>query len=118
MSNDTQRTPAGLKAAGSRLWRQVSADYELDEHEEAILLEACRTRDVLTQLDARARLDGPLLDSPQGLKAHPAVVEARQQRIVLARLLTSLRLPSGDEAGRPARRPPFRGPYSVKGVAS
>lgn len=37
---------------------------------------------------------GALVTSPQGVKANPAAVEARQQRIALARLLAALRLPS------------------------
>ncbi|HLM07095.1 MAG TPA: hypothetical protein VK402_18085 [Blastococcus sp.] len=47
-------------------------------------------------------------------------MEARQQRIALARLLAALRLPAGEEeAGdrRPQRRMGVRGVYGVGGVA-
>ena len=44
-------TPRGLKAAGRRLWRSVVGDYDLDQHELALLLQACRCAD---RLDAMA----------------------------------------------------------------
>jgi hypothetical protein len=62
------------------------------------------------------------VDSPQGVKPHPAAVEARQQSITLARLLNALRLPNGEEgdeqvgARRPQRRPGVRGVSHIRGV--
>jgi hypothetical protein len=119
----TPRRPVGLKAPGGRLYDAVTSDYELDEHEWQLLVEAARTVDTLAVLDAAVRRDGPLLESPQGLKAHPAAVEARQQRIALARLLAALRLPAGDEDDRQAgarqqRRVGVRGVYGVRGSVS
>jgi len=98
-------------------------DFDLEEHELALLVEAVRTVDLLDLLDAAVRRDGALLDSPQGMKAHPAAVEARQQRIALARLLAVLRLPTG-EAGdqrisaRAQRRAGARGTYGIRGAVS
>lgn len=112
--------PKGVKDAGSRLWRSVLAGYDLEEHELALLLEAARTVDLLDELDAAVRVDGALVQSPQGLKAHPAATEARQQRITLARLLAALRVPLGEEGdtqatARPQRRVGARGVYAIKG---
>lgn len=88
-------------------------DYELDEHELALLVEAVRTVDTCDRLDARVRKDGEVVDSPQGLKAHSALVEARQRRITLARLLVAMRMPSGEEEGERAnRRTGVRGVYT------
>lgn len=120
---NTPNPPTGSQAAGRRLWRSVTKNYELDEHETALLVEAVRTVDLLTRLDAEIRKDGPMLDSPQGRKAHPAAVEARQQRIALARLLAALRLPNGEagdqQAGaRPQRRVGVRGAYGIRGAVS
>jgi hypothetical protein len=103
------------------LWSSVAGDFELDEHETVLLVEAVRTVDLLDDLQAAVRRDGPLIDSPQGPRAHPAVVEARQQRIALARLLAALRLPIGDEAeqsasARPQRRAGVRGTYTLRSV--
>lgn len=119
----TVKPPTGLREAGKRLWRSILDDYDLDEHERALLLEACRSVDLLDLLDAAVRKDGPMVDSPQGQKAHPAAVEARQQTIALARLLAALRLPAGAdedraEGRRPQRRGAPRGVYPIRGTAS
>lgn len=114
------KPPTGLGAPGRRLWDAISGEYELDEHETALLVEAARTVDLCAVLDARVRADGPVIQSPQGLKAHPAAVEARQQRIVLARLLAALRMPAGAEGDkvqgrRQQRRSGVRGVYGIRG---
>lgn len=115
------RVPGGSREPGKRLWKSIVDEFELDEHELALLLEAVRTVDVLDLLDARIRRDGPIVSSPQGDKANPALVEARQQRIALARLLAVLRLPAGDESDRKSgmraqRRVGARGTYGIKGL--
>jgi hypothetical protein len=118
--------PRAAKAAGRRLWRSILAEYELEEHEMALLREMVRTVDQLDGLAATLEAEG-LIVRGQGLapKAHPALVEARQLRIALARLAAALRLPAGDEdsadakAGtrRPQRRAGVRGPYRLRGVS-
>jgi hypothetical protein len=115
--------PTGLQAAGKRLWCSVVDEFDLEEHELALLTEAVRTVDLLALLDAAVRRDGPLVASPQGQKAHPAAVEARQQRIALARLLAALRLPAGEpgdqqQSARPQRRAGARGTYGIRGAVS
>lgn len=121
---DKPKAPQGLRAAGRRLWDSVLDEYELEEHELALLVEAVRTVDLLDQLDATVRNEGPIVTSPQGSKANPAAVEARQQKIALARLLAALRLPAGEEsdtqagARRPQRRVGARGVYGIRGAVS
>lgn len=113
--------PTGAKAAGKRLWRSILAEYQLEEHEAALLREMVRTVDRLDQLHALVEADGVMV----GDRLHPAMVEARQLRIALARLAAALRLPAGDEestdakAGtrRPQRRVGVRGPYRLRGVS-
>lgn len=88
----------------------------LDEHELALLLEACRTVDALGELSAIVEREGAML----GGRANPALVEARAQRLVFARVLASLRL-SNDlanlaEIQRPQRRGAARGTYLRKVV--
>lgn len=112
------KTPPGLKTAGRRLWRSVTDDYELGEHELTILLEAARTVDALAELEKIVQTEGVTNVSPQGVRAHPALVEARQQRIVLAKLVASLRIPLDDEqsAGRlPQQRVGIRNPSLAAG---
>ena len=106
------RPPRGLKTPGRRLWNDVQANYSLEVHEELLLLELCRTADTLDRLARQIAADGP--------EAGWATIEARQQRIVFARLSAAMRLPAGDEdqgdvqagARRPQRRSGARGVYT------
>ena len=114
--------PGDLQASGCALWVAVVAEWDLDEHERMILHETCRTSDLCDRLQVVLDVDGPMSESSQGTRVHPAAVELRQQRIVLSRLLVALNLPSG-EAGAttlPARPVPggVRGIYGVPGGAS
>jgi hypothetical protein len=106
--------PSGLHVAGMRLWRSITGEYELDEHEQLLLVEACRVADRLDRLAEES--DGAPLTTVNfkgDPVANPLLVEARQQSLVFARLLASLRLPTGDEEeGRPQRRGAVRGVYS------
>ena len=117
--------PAGSKTSGKRLWRSILAEYELEEHELALLREMVRTVDELDALAGAVDRDGLMVAGP-GLakRVHPAAVEARQARIALARLAAAMRLPAGDEEGdakagtrRPQRRVGVRGPYRLRGVS-
>ncbi len=111
-----ERAPVGTGLAGRRLWQAVVEQYECEAHELLLLREAARTADLLDELEKRIKAEGAVIESPQGEKAHPAAVEARQQRIALARLLGALRLPAGEEeAGdrRPQRRTGVRGVYGT-----
>ena len=120
MTQKAPNPPRGTGKAGAALWRAVLAEYELEQHELLLLREAVRTVDVLDDLTERVAQDGAVLASSQGDRAHPALVEARQQRITLARLLAALRLPAGQESEhggerRPQRRVGVRGVYGVVG---
>ena len=110
MASNPSPPPSDAGPAGRRLWASLTADFDLAEHEAALLREAVRTVDQLDQLAAVAAADGPMVATPQGPKVHPAVVEARQLRLVLARLLASLRVPD-DEGEQPQRRGGARKPY-------
>jgi len=121
MTENAPAPPTGTRAGGRRLWESVAGLYDLDEHESALLTEAVRTVDALDALDAKVRREGVIVTGPQGDRAHPALVEARQQRITLARLLAALRVPQGAEgdeqaSARPQRRGGARGVYGITGV--
>ncbi|MFQ1000469.1 hypothetical protein [Modestobacter sp. SSW1-42] len=111
------RTPPGLKAAGKRLWASVTDEYDLDVHEEALLLEACRTKDLLNELDSTVRREGVVIPGEQGPRVHPAVTEARLQKTSLNQLIASLRLPN-EEGTRPQRRGSARRSYGIRGAVS
>lgn len=89
--------PAGLGEPGEMLWLATMERFELAAHEAALLEEACRVRDRVFELRAAVSADGLMLESPQGLRLHPAVGEERQQKLVLARLLATLSIPGMDE---------------------
>ena len=55
---------------------------------------------------------GPVLPVELGGKPHPCLAELRQERVLLARLLTALRVPIGDEDARSQRRG-IRGVYTL-----
>ncbi|MDJ0325523.1 P27 family phage terminase small subunit [Cryobacterium sp. PH31-AA6] len=87
------RVPRGLARAGRKLWDAGTDDYDWASHELAMLEEACRTRDRIVQLDKIVEHEGLMLTSSQGSRVHPAIAEARQQRLVMARLLATLGIP-------------------------
>jgi hypothetical protein len=113
------RAPTALATSGKLLWRSVTGEYDLDVHEELLLLQACRCVDTLDRLAGEAAKSPVTVTNMKGDQvAHPALIEGRQQSITLSRLLASLRLPSGEEAGehRPQRRGAARGSYGIRGV--
>lgn len=118
MSQKTPRPPTGLRASGRALWRAVLGDYELDEHETALLREACRTVDSIDALQAVLDAEGVMSESSQGVRTHPALTELRQQRVTFARLLTAMRIPQGEADGRAQVRGSVRGVYDIRGGAS
>lgn len=114
--------PKGLHDGGQRLWQSVMDLYDLDMHEEILLLQACRTKDLLDRLDDELAITGTLITNTKGDNVtNPAIVESRLQSITLTRLLASLRLPSGETEGgdlvRPQRRGAARGAYGPRSVA-
>lgn len=118
--------PDGLAASGIALWDAVADVLALDEHEALALREICRTADTLDTLQAEVNRDGATVDSPQGRKAHPALVELRAQRVTFARLVAALRLPAGladrkaatTGGNRTQRRSGVRGTYAIGGDES
>lgn len=117
------RTPAGLKAAGKRLWSSIADVYGLHEHERATLLAACRCADLLDRLAGEAAAhDVTVVNTKGDQVVHPAIAEMRAQSLALTRMLASLRLPSGDESDvaeqmrRPQRRGGARGFYGIRGA--
>ena len=117
--------PDGLSEAAVRQWWAVVEAFELEAHEEALLREACRTLSACDELAEVVEADGPTTTGSKGQTVvHPALAELRQQRLALARLYASLRLPESEDderpsratrSGRPQRRGAARGLYAVRG---
>lgn len=124
VNNTIPRAPAGAGPAGRRLWRAVLSEYELAEHEQTMLRQAVHVADLCETLQVTVDREGLFVAG----RAHPALVELRQQRMLLARLIVALRVPLGEEEAdpRPAgrgggtartgfQRRGMRGFYAVKG---
>jgi hypothetical protein len=113
MAKSAPAPPKGTGPGGARLWRAVVGEYELGVHEEVLLVELTRVVDRLDALNAAIVKDGALI----GARPHPALVEARQLEVVLAKLVAVLRMPAGDErdqaSGRRPQRRQIRGVYGV-----
>ena len=97
MASAKPKPPTGLKKAGRALWRSIQSDlepgWELDARELHMLERACRTEDDLTCLEAIVDKEGATVDGSRGQTVvHPALVEARQLRVVQLRLLSVLEM--------------------------
>jgi hypothetical protein len=111
----------GLRAVARRLWNAVQAEFELGEHERALLTAMCRQVDRLDELEALITAEGLMVCGHGTVKMHPAVVEARQSAIAVARIGAALRLPAGeeDEDAQPGQRwAGVRGVYQIRGGAA
>ena len=120
MSSKKPAPPKGTGPSGRRLWRSIVHDWELAEHEIALLRETVRCVDTLDRLAKIVARDGDMVDSKAGPRIHPAIVESRQLRIALARLVAVLRLPDGEDGdeslGRRQRRVGARGTYTLRSI--
>lgn len=93
MADSQKRPPSMLGRRGKALWRVLHNDLEFDAHEEAIVLEACRTADVIDDLADVIEKAGVMATGSTGqVVVHPAVPELRQQQAAFSRLLTALNL--------------------------
>ena len=101
--------PDDLGDSGRALWQHVASRYVIDaEQDRQQLTQVCRTADLLDRLQAVVDSEGVTAESSQGIRTHPAVAELRHQRIVFARLLAALGMPSEAEAAR--------GVYGIRGA--
>jgi hypothetical protein len=105
------KAPRGTGPAGRAIWSAVSDGFELEAHELQVLAQIATVADRIDALDKAVTRDGVLVDG----RAHPALIESRLQRVTMARLLVTLRLPDPDEV-RPQRRGGFRRAYQLRQV--
>jgi hypothetical protein len=113
------RPPKGAGLSGRRVWRAVLGEFDLDEHERALVTALVRQVDRLDELEDLITAEGLMVTGHGTCKMHPAVIEARQSAIAVARISAALRLPSGeqddqDPPGWPQRRGGARGVYQIR----
>jgi hypothetical protein len=87
------RAPNNLQAEGKRLWRTITAEFDLvgEPHKVQVLTQACRVVDQIAELD-EAAVQAPLTVKGSMGQAviSPFIAEARAQRSLLAQLLARL----------------------------
>jgi hypothetical protein len=119
----TSKTPDGLEAGGRALWDAVLADApDIDEPQRVQLLEACRSKDRLDQLDRLlrgeistwARLVHHARDDVYDLRIDGALTQANATANQMKQLLAACRLPDVKTGKRPQARP-ARGVYKSGG---
>ncbi len=114
------KAPEGAGPAGKRLWRQTMTRFELEEHETVLLTAMVRQTDRLTELEALIAAEGLTVEGHGTTKMHPAVIEARNTAIAVARIAAALRLPAGeeqdDDLSQPQRRSGVRGVYGLRAL--
>lgn len=105
------RVPKGLGVKGTRLWREMHAEFdEFNPAETVLVEEACRMADRLDRLNALLVGDTALwemVELPSGavqVFVTGALAEARQQANVLKQIVTALRLPDENTGRRPIQR--------------
>jgi hypothetical protein len=100
--NRRPKPPESLGPAGGMFWKGVLADYDLSVAELAILGRACRTLDVLTQIDTAIADDGVTVEGSVGqVRAHPLLRSLVDLETVLDAQLRTMALPlTGEDEGQ------------------
>jgi hypothetical protein len=113
------RAPSGTGPTGRRLWRDVLAEFELTGADLVLLGQAAQCADRIAALEAEAG-DRPTVQGARGGRVtNPAIREARQQSLLMARLLAALRVVAAEDgsfARGSQRRVGFRGVYGLFSV--
>jgi phage terminase small subunit len=88
------KPPAGLDAAGKKLWKSTQDDlaigWELDARDLEILTDACHLQDTIAALEKSVKRDGETYSTEKGPRLNPAVAELRYARSAKSRLLRDI----------------------------
>ncbi len=96
------KAPPSVGAAGRRLWRAVTAEFELSDTELAVLELGCQAADDAAAARAVLAESGVVAEGRYGQPImHPAVGVARAAEASVSRLLASLN--AVDPMEKPAR---------------
>ncbi len=112
-------TPTGLRTGGCALWKAIDGDHDLDPPQLVQLVEACRAKDRLDQLDevlrgdsdtwmrlaADLNADGQVYE----LRMTQALTQANATANLMKQLLAALRLPDELTGKKPQGRGRPRG---------
>jgi hypothetical protein len=94
--------PGGLAARGLSFWQHATTAFEMDRHEQELLMQVCRLLDRADALQAEVDALGPMVETSRGdRRPNPAIAEERQCSLALGRLLALLEIPAEDERSSP-----------------
>lgn len=99
----TIKPPNDLADAGKAFWSDVTSRYDLRPDELRVLVQACKTLDMIAKLEAKwvERGEPDLSEGSMGQEViHPLIGELRAQRAAFERLRAALKLP--DVSAEPA----------------
>src|SRR4051794_10802227 len=68
----TPAAPDALGARGSAFWVHALDAFDLDRHEQELLVQVCRLLDRLDALRAAVEADGTVVTTARGVRVHPA----------------------------------------------
>jgi hypothetical protein len=94
----SRRAPEGLDTAGKRLWRSVTAEYELAAHELELLRQAAATADLIARAGAVLAGDDLTVEGSMGQPVgHPMIAVLADQRRLLASLFRAMGVAAGED---------------------
>lgn len=97
----SRRAPAHLTESARALWRQVDAEYDLEDFERRLLTLACEALDRCDQARLAIREHGLTCEDGKGNpRPRPEVAIERDARLAAARLFRELNLRDSGEADR------------------
>lgn len=85
------------KTRGTLFIEEVTERYEFEPHEMALVREIAATLDTIERLESLYESDLTSTGSMKQTILQPAISEARQQRLMLAKLFAALNLPAEEE---------------------
>jgi hypothetical protein len=89
------RSPAGLGTRGRRLWKAVTAGFDLVTTETELLVMACRTLDRIAALEAELKDAPATVEGSQGQpRPNPLAAELRAEVLLASRLVAQLGIPT------------------------
>ena len=105
MTDNRPKPPRGLQRAGKRVWAAVLDEFVLDARELLVLEQAARQADAVAALEAEVEGSGLVTRGSAGQpRLSQSVVELRQSRLAVSKLLSDLALPDEDDTTAASRR--------------
>lgn len=89
-------TPEELSQASQALWVSITRQFRSDHFSAAdlaLLLEFCRSSELIDECNEIVRREGSIVQTPQGIKSHPAIQIRNGEIRNMATIGTKLRLP-------------------------